>query len=109
MAEADQSKTDHIGDAETVYMSHPDTEGVGTSLGLAFKEVWAPKGWYQVSRSEFDEWAARATEQHSAFVAAGDARMPDDGDAQDLIMAGDVQPPAAPAKAHAGGAKREDV
>lgn len=104
MAEAVQSY-DHIGDAETVYMSHPDTDGVGSALGLAFKTVWAPKGWYQVSREAFDEWAAQATEQHSQFIAAGDARMPDDGDAQDIIT-GEVEAPRA-RKAHAGGAVSE--
>lgn len=106
MAEADQSKFDHIGDAETVYMSHPDTEGVGSSLGFAFKNLWAPKGWYQVSREEFDAWAASATDQHSQFVASGDAAMPPaDGDAQDIIMS----ERGGKAKAHAGGATREEV
>lgn len=108
MAEADQKTFDHIGDAETVYMSHPDTEGVGSALGMAFKTHWAPKGWYQVSRAEFEAWAAQATEQHSAFIAAGDARMPEDGDAQDIMTDSGVKPPPAPAKPHAGGAKRED-
>jgi hypothetical protein len=101
--EAEQTNYDHIGDAETVYITHPDTAGVGTAPGAAFKLVWAPKGWVQTTREAYEAHLEDMREQVGQFIAAGDAEMPPaEGDAQDIINAelrGDVAP-----KRHAGGA-----
>jgi len=85
--EVEQHTYDHIGDAETVYMTHPDTEGVAAAPGLSFKRVWAKKGWTQVSRDDYEEHLLVLREQVDGFIARGDAVMPEDGDAQDIIMA----------------------
>ena len=94
--------TDHIGDAETVYMTHECTEGVGSSLGKAFKEVWAPKGWTQTTREAYEAHAAKLATEQEAFLASPDAIMVPDGEgqAQDIIngeRTGEApQPPTEP-------------
>jgi hypothetical protein len=85
--EAEQTQYDHIGDADTVYITHPDTEGVGTSRGAAFKKVWAKKGWTQTTREAYEEHLERLRGEVGEFIASGDAELPPEGgDAQDVIM-----------------------
>ena len=101
MAEAESTKFDHIGDAETVYMTHEVTDGVASSTGLAFKRVWAPKGWTQVTREDYEAHLEVLREQVGAFVASGDAAVaPADGDAQDVLNR--ESPGASRSKPHAG-------
>ena len=106
--EAEQSNYDHIGDAETVYMTHPDTAGTGTAKGLSFKKVWAKKGWTQTTKEEYEAHLEDLRGQVGQFVQSGDAALPPtDGDAQDIIMGerGDSEAAVRADKArHAGGA-----
>lgn len=103
--EVEQHTYDHIGDAETVFITHPDTEGVGQCNGLSFKVLWAPKGWTQTTREAYEAHLEALREQVSAFVASSDADVaPVDGDAQDIIM---TERTGEPAKRHRGGATSE--
>ena len=107
--EVEHTDYDHIGDAETVYITHPATEGVGTSSGKAFKEVWAPKGWTQTTREAYEAHLEVLREQVSAFVASPDAALPEgEPEAQTIINGERGAPPEGTAKAHAGGATRKD-
>lgn len=100
MAEADQSTFDRIGDAETVYMTHPDTAGVASSSGKAFKELWAPKGWTQTTKAAYEAHLEVLREQVSEFMASGDAEVPPEGgDAQNILNA---ESPGSARKPHAG-------
>lgn len=99
--EVEQTTYDHIGDADTVYITHPDTGGTGKAKGRAFKRVWSKKGWVQTSREAYEEHLEDLRTQVSDFVASGDAALPPaDGDAQDVINAERATPKAR----HAGGA-----
>lgn len=87
MAETEQYT--HIGNAQTVFIKNPNNGAVGSCLGLAFKEVYAPQGYTQVGQAEWDEYMAKLNEERSEFAVTGQlAPLPEgEPEAQDVINA----------------------
>jgi hypothetical protein len=84
----DEDQYPHIRDNDTVYMQDPKDGSVGSALGKAFKEVYAPQGYTQVDRAAWDEHMAVLNEERQSFESSNRlAPMPDDPDAQDIINA----------------------
>ena len=88
--------TDHVNDSDLVYiMSNVEgSEAVGSCLGKAFKEVWAPKGYTQATREQYEAHQAVLAQENAGFIANPEATMPPEGvSAQDIFHG--VSPSAA--------------
>jgi hypothetical protein len=97
----------HIRDTDTVFMRNPNSPAVGSALGKAFKEVYAPQGYTQVSQQDWDAHMAVLNDERADFEVSG-RLAPVDGDAQDVINAErgvqrtDSTDSSAPAGVHPG-------
>lgn len=106
--EVEQNTYDHIGDADTVYMTHPDTTGTAKASGKSFRELWAPKGWTQVSRQDYEDHLESLREQVAGFVSSPDAALPEGELEAQTIINTERGAPAEGSARHAGGATRKE-
>jgi hypothetical protein len=80
----------HIKDTDTVFMRN--AAGVGSCLGLAFKTVYGPQGYTQISPEEYQVGVDLMNEQRGDFVASGAVAPLPDGEPEAAdIMRGDAE------------------
>lgn len=82
----DEDQYPNIRDTDTVFMRNPDSGAVGSALGLAFKKVYVPQGYTQVTQADWDAHMAVLNEERADFEVSG-RLAPVDGNAQDVINA----------------------